>query len=304
MTIAVLGGYGVGITMRVSQMPRAGETVSGGVLTREHGGKGSNQAVAIARWGGEPVLISAVGSDEAGTAARELWAREGVDDVTVLSVDDSTMAGVILVDAAGDNRIAIAAGALDSVWGARVGPLAATALRDAETLVISLETPHDAAVQCAVAARSAGIRIILNPAPAEQVPHQLWTNVDVLVPNQSEAQALLGSRSASGVFDDDLAVATELAGLGTGTVVLTCGAAGAVIADGQGARRVAAPRVDAVDTTGAGDTFVGVLATELTAGSDIDSAVELACRAAAHSVTRRGVIDGIPRRTELLNEAA
>ncbi len=304
MTIAVLGGYGVGITMRVPHMPRAGETVSGGVLSREHGGKGSNQAIAIARWGGEPTLISAVGADEAGAAARELWVREGVDDACVLSVDDTTMAGVILVDAAGDNRIAIAAGALDSVWGARVEPLAATALRSAQTLVISLETPHDAALQCSAAARRAGIRIILNPAPAEDVPRALWANVDVLVPNQSEARSLLTADGADGMLDDDLRLATELAARGNGTVIVTCGADGAVIADERGVRRVAAPAVSVVDTTGAGDTFVGVLAAELTAGADIDSAVHLACRAASHSVTRRGVLDGIPHRAELLGEAA
>ncbi|UYN83995.1 MAG: ribokinase [Microcella sp.] len=306
MTIAVLGGYGVGITMRVPRMPRAGETVSGGVLSREHGGKGSNQAIAIARWGGSPALITAVGDDVEGRSARDLWASESVDATAVATVDAATMAGVILVDGAGENRIAIAAGALDSVWGARVEPLAAHALSDADALVISLEIPHDAALQCAALARRAGITVILNPAPAEGVPVELWQSADVLVPNQSEARALLGDDGdAEGSHvDDDLALARRLAERASGTVVVTCGEAGAVIADRAGVRRVTAPAVAVIDTTGAGDTFVGVLAAELVRGVDLDDAVDTACRAAAHSVTRHGVVDGIPRRDEIIREVA
>ena len=306
MTIAVLGGYGVGITMRVSRMPRAGETVSGGVLSREHGGKGSNQAITIARWGGSPALISAVGDDAEGRGARELWASESVDATAVATVDAATMAGVILVDGAGENRIAIAAGALDSVWGARVEPLAAHALSDADALVISLEIPHDAALQCSALARQAGVTVILNPAPAEDVPIELWQTADVLVPNQSEARALLGDDGTpeNAGADGDLALARRLAERAAGVVVVTCGEAGAVIVDHAGARRVTAPAVTAVDTTGAGDTFVGVLAAELVRGVDLDDAVATACRAAAHSVTRHGVIDGIPRRDEIVREVA
>ena len=301
MSIAVLGGYGVGITMQLDRMPQAGETVSGGVLTREHGGKGSNQAVAIARWGMSPTLITAIGDDADGRAARELWSREGVHDATVITVDDATMAGVILVDAEGENRIAIAAGALDALWGARVEPLAATALSGASALVMSLEVPHDAALRCSDAARRAGIPVILNPAPATDVPRELWTAADVLVPNQTEARTLLGIDSAD---LDDLGVALALAERCAGAIVMTCGAEGAIVVDGGSASRISSPPAVVVDTTGAGDTFVGVFAAEHSLGTSLGQAVTVACRAAAFSVEHRGVIAGIPRRDELAGAAA
>lgn len=303
MTIAVLGGYGVGITMRVPRIPEAGETVAGGVLSREHGGKASNQAIAITRWGARAALISAIGDDADGRLARALWQQEGVDDTEVIVVEASTMAGIILVDADGENRIAIAAGALDSVWGARSSAPAVLRSGAAQSLVISLEVPHQAAEQGAQLAREAGIPVLLNPAPAENVPVELWTDVDVLIPNQTEARALLSSVGVS-VDDDDLVTAQALARRCRGLVVTTCGADGAIIADESGARWIATPQVTAVDTTGAGDTFVGVLAAELAGGSAIDVAVDHACRAAAHSVTRRGVLDGLPYRHEILGAVA
>lgn len=300
MSIAVLGGYGVGITMQVARMPHAGETVSGGVLTREHGGKGSNQAVAIARWGMRPTLITAIGDDAEGRAARELWSREGIDDAAVITVDNATMAGVILVDGDGENRIAIAAGALDVLWGARVEPLAATALTGASALVISLEVPHDAAMRCSDAARRAGIPVILNPAPANDVPRELWTTADVLVPNQTEARSLLGAQAAD---LDDFGVALALAELTAGEVVVTCGADGAVVVVEGSATRISSPGAVVVDTTGAGDTFVGVFAAEYSAGTQLPEAATIACRAAAFSVEHRGVIGGIPHRDELAEAA-
>lgn len=304
MTIAVLGGYGVGITMRVPRMPRAGETVAGGVLTREHGGKASNQAIAIARWGSRSALISAVGDDDEGRAARELWSREGVDDSAVITVPDATMSGIILVDSAGENRIAIAAGALDFVWGARNEAPAVLRRGAADTLVVSLEIPATAAIQCVDLARAAGILVLVNPAPADGVPQELWAAADLLVPNQSEARTLLEDIGApippaTGLEPSDIDVARALEGHCRGAVVMTCGADGAVIADADGVRRVAAPAVTVVDTTGAGDTFVGVLAAEVTAGTELDVAVERACRAASHSVTHHGVIAGIPFRSEI-----
>lgn len=290
MSIAVLGGYGVGLTMLVAHAPRAGETVGGARFRREHGGKGSNQAVAIARWGGSPVLISAVGDDTEGRSARGLWDAEDVDHRTVTTVTGAaTMAGVIIVDGDGENRIAIAPGALDALT---IGEEAQHRIAAASLLVISLELPLDSAREAVAVARAHQVPVLLNPAPAADVPSDLWQSVDLLVPNQSEAQALLGDID---VGDEDAARA--LAAASGARVVLTRGALGALVVERDGSVQVvAAPVVRAVDTTGAGDTFVGVLAAELVAGTALIDAVAVACAAAAASVEHQGVIDGIPRR--------
>lgn len=290
MSIAVLGAYGVGLTMLVSRAPHAGETVGGGRFRREHGGKGSNQAVAIARWGGSAALISAVGDDTDGQSARWLWDAEGIDHGAVTTVTGTaTMAGVIIVDAHGENRIAIAPGALDAVT---IGPEAQRRIAGAELLVISLELPLERAREAIAVARDHQVPVLLNPAPAADVPEELWQSVDLLVPNQSEARALLGDVA---IGDEDAARA--LAAASGARVVLTRGAFGAIVVDRDGSvQPVAAPAVQAVDTTGAGDTFVGVLAAELVAGAALVDAVGVACAAAAASVEHPGVVDGIPHR--------
>jgi ribokinase len=290
MSIAVLGGYGVGLTMLVDRAPHAGETVGGGRFRREHGGKGSNQAVAIARWGGSPALISAVGDDTDGASARGLWDAEGVDHRAVTTVSNAaTMAGVIIVDGDGENRIAIAPGALDALT---LGEEAQRGIAAADLLVISLELPLDRAREAVAVARAHQVPVLLNPAPAADVPDELWQSVDLLVPNQSEARALLGDPA---IGDEDAARA--LAAASGARVVLTRGALGALVVERDGSvHAIAAPVVHAVDTTGAGDTFVGVLAAELVAGTALIDAVGAACAAAAASVEHPGVIDGIPHR--------
>jgi ribokinase len=288
--IAVLGGYGVGITMHLTRFPEAGETVLGGVLTHEHGGKGSNQAVGMARWGAAVDLITAIGNDAAGASARELWRREGIGTAAVHFADDTTMAGVILVDDVGENRIGIAAGALEQMDELDHG-LMDEVIVHAEALVVSLEVPLAVAARAIDVARAASVLVVLNPAPADSVPHALWSSADLLVPNHHEARVLLGAAEG-----DDETLARLLHERTGRTVVLTCGVRGAVIADQEGVRAVPAVAVDAVDTTGAGDAFVAVLTVEYLESGSIDRAVETACAAAALAVTTRGVVDGLPRR--------
>ncbi len=292
MKIAVLGGYGVGITMLVPRSPEAGETVLGGRLSHEHGGKGSNQAIAMARWGATPSLITAVGDDAAARDARELWASEGVDASAVRTGERATMAGVILVETSGENRIAIASGALEELTTADMDA-AATIIESAQALVISLEVPHAVAVRAAQIARAASVPVIVNPAPAGNVEESLWTLADLLVPNVPEARQLLDDPEAS-----ETQLAEALHERTRATVVVTCGDHGAVIADARGVRVIEGVRVDAVDTTGAGDTFVGVLTVEYLETGDLDGAVRTACAAAAAAVTRVGVVPGLPRRAE------
>lgn len=198
MKIAVVGSYGAGLTMRVPRAPVAGETLTGGVFASGHGGKGSNQAVGAARLGAEVAFLTAIGRDQFGAAARRLWADEGVDAAQVRDTDAATMVGFIIVDDQGENRIAIAPGALDELTPADVEAFAGR-IAEADLVVVSLEIPLPVATAALRIAREHGTRTLLNPAPAAQLPAEAWDWIDVLTPNSSEARVLTG-----GDPEDDL----------------------------------------------------------------------------------------------------
>lgn len=297
MKIAVAGGYGVGMTMRVAAAPSAGETVTGGALSVGHGGKGSNQAVAAARLGAEVSLFTAIGSDLHGDAAREFWAAEGVDASGVVTSDAATMVGFIIVDASGENRIAIAPGALNALTVDDVEGFRAS-IADAQLLVVSLEIPLDVALRLLEVAREVGTATVLNPAPATPIPATAWSTVDVVTPNSTEAAILLGVDEVE--VQDAETTATRLAELSGATVVLTGGAAGAVIARDGSAVRIDPVRVaEVVDTTGAGDAFTAAFAVEFAAGADPAEAARFAAYAGAHAVTIPEVIPALATREQL-----
>ncbi|MEV7807549.1 MULTISPECIES: ribokinase [unclassified Microbispora] len=293
MKIAVVGSYGAGLTMQVPRMPVAGETLSGGQFTSGHGGKGSNQAVAAARLGAEVSFLTAVGPDQFGAAARRLWAEEGVDASRVRTAGAATMVGIILVDDEGENRIAIAPGALDELTLADVEGFA-DRIAAADLAMVSLEIPLPVALAALRTAHEHGVRTLLNPAPAVALPDEAWAWIDVLTPNASEARVLTGRDPDSTASGDELVdlLRTRYAG----TVVLTLGAQGALVDSGGQRTRVApvtVPRV--VDTTGAGDAFTGALAVALVRGDDLTEAVRFAAAAGAHSVGIAEVIPALPR---------
>ncbi|SCF19861.1 ribokinase [Micromonospora viridifaciens] len=293
MKIAVVGSYGAGLTMQVPRMPVAGETLAGGQFASGHGGKGSNQAVAAARLGAEVSFLTAVGADQFGAAARQLWADEGVDASRVRTADAATMVGVILVDDEGENRIAIAPGALDELSLADVEGFA-DRIAAADLTVVSLEIPLPVALAALRTAHERGVPTLLNPAPAVALPDEAWEWIDVLTPNASEARVLTGRDPDGTASGDELVdlLRTRYAG----TVVLTLGAEGALVdRDGQRTRvaPVTVPRV--VDTTGAGDAFTGALAVALVRGDDLTEAVRFAAAAGAHTVGIAEVIPALPR---------
>ncbi|MEU4644465.1 ribokinase [Micromonospora sp. NPDC023814] len=293
MKIAVVGSYGAGLTMQVPRMPVAGETLSGGRFASGHGGKGSNQAVAAARLGAEVSFLTAVGPDQFGAAARQLWAEEGIDASGVRTADAATMVGIILVDEEGENRIAIAPGALDELTLADVDGFA-DRIAAADLVVVSLEIPLPVAVAALRTAHERGVRTLLNPAPAVALPDEAWEWIDVLTPNASEARVLTGRDPDDPANGDELVdlLRTRYAG----TLVLTLGAEGALVdSDGQRSRvaPVTVPRV--VDTTGAGDAFTGALAVALVRGDDLTEAVRFAAAAGAHTVGIAEVIPALPR---------
>ncbi|MEU3348048.1 ribokinase [Streptomyces sp. NPDC006700] len=297
MKIAVVGSYGAGLTMRVPKAPAAGETVSGGVFDPGPGGKGSNQAIAAARLGAEVSLLTAVGDDDFGRSARKLWQCEGVGAEHVLTAGAPTMVGFILVEPSGENRIAIAPGALDELDAAAVAPFRAE-IASADILVVSMEIPEEAVVTALRLGRETGTRTLLNPAPARPLPDACWPLIDVITPNQTEAPVLLGLDEGHGLSDEELIHSLrERTG---GAAVLTRGGEGALIAQASGTTAVpphAAPTV--VDTTGAGDSFTAALAVALAEGQPLERAAEFAAAAGAHTVTIAGVVPALPTRDQL-----
>jgi ribokinase len=282
--IALVGSINLDIVVGVDRHPAPGETVLGDDRQELPGGKGANQAVAAARLGAEVAFVGRVGDDDAGRRLRDGLAAEGVD-VTHVRVDADAPTGVALiaVDRAGENTIVVSSGA-----NARVSATDVEAARDvlanAAVTLVQHEVPEDAV---AAAIASAGGTVVLNPAPARPIV----APVDVLVPNRGELEALVG-RAGDPV---ELARGLEAAR----AVVVTLGSEGAVVVEGDLVERTPAPKVDAVDTTGAGDAFCGALAQALDAGADLVEAARWAVRAAAASVATPGAQGGLPRRADV-----
>jgi ribokinase len=268
--VAIVGSYGVGLTVELDRVPDAGETVIGRTFRRDHGGKGSNQAVGCARLGAHVDFLTAVGDDEFGQGAATLWVDEGVVAQTVIG-SAATMSAPILVEPQGVNRIIVVPGALAELSRAHVDAFA-DKIAAADVCLVQLEIPVGTALYALEVARHAGVRTILNPAPAPAVP--IAPEVDYVTPNETEAAAV---REAKGTF------------------VVTLGGQGAEI----GGERVPAFPATAVDTTGAGDAFTAAFAVALAEGlSDLD-AVRWGCAAGAHMVEHPGVVPGLPTRAQL-----
>lgn len=297
MKIAVVGSYGAGLTMRVPKAPGPGETLSGGEYDEGPGGKGSNQAIGAARLGAGVTLLTAVGADAHGDAARRLWASEGVDASHVVTGARPTMVGFILVEPSGENRITIAPGALDELDADAVRAFA-DEIEAADILVVSMEIPESAVLEALRIGRSRGTRTLLNPAPARGLPDDIWSSIDIITPNQTEAPVLLGLPPEHGLSDAELvALLRERSG---GAVVLTRGGRGALLDAGSGPEEI--PPVVAeqiVDTTGAGDAFTAALAVAVAGGADVSDAARFAAHAGAHAVTIAGVIPALPTRDHL-----
>ena len=294
MKIAVVGSYGVGLTMRVPRMPGAGETLLGGEFSDGPGGKGSNQAIGAARLGADVSLLTAIGADAFGRSGQELWATERVDARKAIVVDGAaTMVGFIVVEPNGENRIVIAAGALDHLDEVAVETFRSE-IAAADVVVVSMEIPLVAVLAALRIGREEGTLTLLNPAPAQPLLDDAWNLIDIVTPNQTEAPILLGVTGT----DEDLAQA--LRDRTSGSVVLTRGSAGAIVVDDSGTQIVAARAVEKViDTTGAGDAFTAALAVALAEGRPLTAAVEFAASAGAHAVTISGVIPSLPTRDQL-----
>lgn len=297
--IVVLGSVNLDIVLRCARLPAPGETVQGHALDRHPGGKGANQAVAARRLGAPVRFIGCVGDDDGGDCALEALTAETIDTTGVRRVPGPTGVALVLVEDAGQNCIALHPGANAALDRALVDAQAAV-IRSAQALVCQLETPLDATWHAIRLAREAGVRVLLNPAPAQALDSARLAEIDVLVPNESEAMSLAPLVGPAGRAPADAReAALQLRAAGVGTVVVTLGGQGVLVADAAGLRHFAAPRVEARDTSGAGDTFVGALAVALGRGAALDAAVAWAQVAAAISVTRRGTMDAMPHAAEM-----
>ena len=293
--IVVLGSVNADLVLRCDRLPRPGETVHGQDFQTVPGGKGANQAVAVARLGGRVEFIGCVGDDVFGTAARATLERAGVGTAGLRRhAGVATGVAMILVERSGQNSIALAAGANACLDVAQVDDAAAV-IAGAALLVCQLETPLVAVQHAIGIARRHRVPVLLNPAPAQPLAPELLTEVDILVPNDTEAAQLV----APGTASDPATVAAALRRQGPATVIVTLGGDGICIADARGTRRRPAPAVQPVDTTGAGDTFIGAFAVALQEGLGTDDAAAFAQRAAAFSVTRAGAMASMPTRAEL-----
>lgn len=299
--VAVVGSANMDLVTTMERVPAAGETVGGIRFDTFPGGKGANQAVSTGRLGGDCIFLGKVGQDSFGDRLLESMAAAGVrTDLVGRVVDESTGIAVILVDSSGENRIVVVKGANARLCSSDVDE-AANVISSAGALLVQLEIPFDAVLRAVEIAHRAGVRVILDPAPmpSEPLPDSLLAMVDIITPNQLEATALTGLARIETESDAQLA-GQILLEKGVGTAIVKLGAGGAVVvAPGKTPVRIHGHKVNAVDTTAAGDTFAGALAVAIVEGLNPVEGARFANAAAAISVQRPGAQSSMPTRAEV-----
>lgn len=310
--VIVVGSVNIDLVATADRLPAPGETVTGATFARHHGGKGGNQAVAAARLGATTAFVGAVGDDAFGVEARAALAAEGIDLAAVRTLPGATGVALILVDARGENLIAVASGANAGLTADDVVAAFATlAPQSGDIILVGHEIPTATTKAALRAARQAGATTILNPAPATGLDRSVFDDTDILTPNRGELAALVGDdirrvgRAGRASERPEIAAAALLERNSEGdgvrrAVIVTLGAAGAVVVgrDRQ-PLDLPAPTVTAVDSVGAGDAFNGALAAGLAAGLTLEGAAGRAIAAAALSTTRPGAREGMPTANEL-----
>lgn len=291
--VCVVGSANIDLNTYVDRFPAPGETVPGRRFTTGYGGKGANQAVMAVRLGADVALVARVGTDVFGRDMLDHFRREGIDTRHVTSTDTApTGVAVITVDAAGRNHIVVTPGANGELT-ARDVEAGRPAIESAAVLVCQLEVPLDATLAAMRAAGAAGVPVVFNPAPASAaLPDEVYRLSTVFCPNEHEAELLTGTR-------DEAAAARELRSRGANAVVVTLGERGCLLVTPDGMAEVPGEVVEAVDTTGAGDGFVGSLAVFLARGIGLPDAARRANRIAAVSVRSPGTQTSFPRAADL-----
>ena len=297
--VVVLGSTNVDLVVQAPKLPAPGESVLGGIFKEFQGGKGANQAVAAARGGAQVEFVGRVGVDSYGSKAKASLAESGVG-LTHFIEDQEFPTGIalIVVDAAGENQIAVA-------WGANGGlspnqvEASLDALESADVILTQLEMPLESVERVAELSHRLGKTLILNPAPVQPISKDLLKYVDVLTPNLTEIADLTNSNIES--VEDVERAAKQLIGRGCGAVVVTQGSEGCLTVTPEESWWVQAISVDARDTVGAGDCFSGNLAAALSEGLTLKDGIKWATVAAGLSVTRLGAQASMPTRDEIEN---
>ncbi|MDV0398888.1 ribokinase [Enterobacter hormaechei] len=295
--LVVLGSINADHILNLETFPTPGETVTGNQYQVAFGGKGANQAVAAGRSGANIAFIACTGDDDTGERVRKQLASDNIDIAPVSVVaGESTGVALIFVNAEGENVIGIHAGANAALTTERVEAQRGI-IAGAEALLMQLESPVESVLAAAKIAHENHTSVVLNPAPARVLSDELLALVDIITPNETEAEKLTGIRVEN---DDDAArAALALHDKGIGTVIITLGSRGVwASVNGEG-RRVQGFKVKAIDTIAAGDTFNGALVTALLEGKAMDDAIRFAHAAAAIAVTRKGAQPSVPWRKEI-----
>ena len=295
--IAVIGSSNTDMVIKTSKLPAPGETILGGDFFMNPGGKGANQAVAAARLSGNVSLIAKTGDDVFGKQARELFEIDHINiDNLVTDPSHPTGIALITVDAQGENCIVVAPGSNSYLNQKDIDHSRQEILRS-EIILMQLEIPIDTVLYTADLAYHAGIKVILNPAPAAKIPDELISRLYMITPNETEAELLSGIPVTD--FESAELAAQNLYRRGVKVVIITLGSKGALLFTGDQVLLVPSPKVEAIDTTAAGDVFNGALAVAIAEGMALEEAVKFACKAAAISVTRMGAQASAPYRREM-----
>lgn len=296
--VVILGVFVADTSYRAERPPKMGETILGNSFALGPGGKGSNQSVAAAMAGAETHFISRLGADPFADMALATWSKAGVHPAVTQHPDSYTGAAYIFIEAAtGNNAIIVCPGVAGTISVADI-EAQADLIASADVFIVQLEQPMAAAVRALEIARAAGVRTILNPAPAALLPDGMVALCDFITPNESEAEALTGLPVTS--VDEAIAAARALRAMGAGAALITLGDKGALYHDAS--QTVHVPVMSAgqvLETTGAGDAFNGGFAAALSEGMDPIAAVRFGCATAGISVTRAGTAPSMPSRAEI-----
>ncbi len=296
--IIVIGSSNTDMVVRSERLPRPGESVIGGDFMMAGGGKGANQAVAVARMGHRVIFSAALGNDIFGDAAISGYQRFGIDTTYIVRKDTPSGVALIMVDFAAQNSISVALGANNCLTIDDVMPALET-IESGDIVLLQLEIPMATVDACVAVAQAKGAKVVLNPAPAAAVCEQTLSKLYLITPNQTEAQTLTGVE-----VNDELSAsvaAQVLCSRGVERVVITMGSQGAYLYENGKGVIIPAHKVSAVDTTAAGDVFNGALCAALAENMELIDALKFAAKASAISVTRAGAQPSIPSREEVDN---